>query len=92
MQTVWTGYDLNIYRTTPVAAFALSFSIRKELKKKKVSEIDSTLISLFHVQIQEPASSSTTTKAFVFLANFADIYHHKIFKTRNDDDLSIYID
>ena len=67
MQTVWTGYDLNIYRTTPVAAFALSFSIRKELKKKKVSEIDSTLISLFHVQIQEPASSSTTTKAFVFL-------------------------
>ena len=76
-----------------MAAFALSFSIRKELKKKKkVSEIDSTLISLFHVQIQEPASSSTTTKAFVFLANFADIYHHKIFKTRNDDDLSIYID
>ena len=51
-----------------MAAFALSFSIRKELKKKKkVSEIDSTLISLFHVQIQEPASSSTTTKAFVFL-------------------------
>ena len=35
MQTVWTGYDLNIYRTTPVAAFALSFSIRKELKKKE---------------------------------------------------------
>ena len=40
------------YRTTPVAAFALSFSIRKEFKKKKVSEeVAFALINLFHVQI-----------------------------------------
>ena len=49
------------YRTTPVAAFELCFSIRKEFLKKKVSgEIAFELISLFHVQIQEPTSRSTT--------------------------------
>ena len=36
-----TFYRLLFYRTTPVAAFELSFSIRKEFKKKKASgEID----------------------------------------------------
>ena len=34
---------------TLVAAFALSFSIRKELQKKLSGEIAFALISLFHV-------------------------------------------
>ena len=62
----------------------MKFSIREELLKKKVSgEIAFALISLFHVQIQEPASWSTTTRAFVFFAKFAKLYYHKIFETIN---------
>ena len=38
------------------------------------------LISLFQVQIQEPTSRSTTTRAFVFLAKFAEFYYHKAFE------------
>ena len=64
------------YRTTPVAVF------ERTLKKKVSGEIAFALISLFHVQIQEPASRSTTTRAFVFLAKFAEFYYHKIFQTR----------
>ena len=46
-------------------------SIRKEFLKKKVNdEIVFGLISLLHVQIQEPASRSTTTRAFAFLVKF----------------------
>ena len=72
------------YRTTPVAAFELCFSIRKEFLKKKVSgEIAFELISLFHVQIQEPTSMSTTKTALVFLAKFAEYYYHKMFETRS---------
>ena len=52
-------------------------------KKKVIGEIAFALISLFHVQIQEPASRSTTTRAFVFLAKFAEFYYHKIFETRS---------
>ena len=44
-------------------------------------EIDFALIILFHVQIQEPASRSTTTRAFLFLAKFAEFYYHKTFET-----------
>ena len=52
------------YRTTAVAALDLYFSIRKNFLKKKVSgEIAFDLISLFHVQIQEPTRSSTITSA-----------------------------
>ena len=58
-------------------------SIRKEFLKKKVNdEIAFGLISLFHVQIQEPASRSTATREFIFLAKFAEFDYHKIFKTR----------
>ena len=40
--------------------------------KKKVSgEIAFALISLFNLQIQEPASKPTATRAFAFLAKFA---------------------
>ena len=67
-----------------MAAFKASFSIRKEFLKKKVSgEIAFALISLFHVQIPEPASRSTTTRAFVFLPKFAEFYYLKIFETRS---------
>ena len=60
------------------------FWYQKEFSKKKVSaEIAFDLISLFHVQIQEPTSRSTTTRAFVFLAKFAEFYYHKIFETRS---------
>ena len=46
----------------------------------KVSgEIAFDVISLIHVQIQEPTRRSTTTRAFVFPAKF---YYHKIFETR----------
>ena len=67
-----------------MAVFEICFSISKEFLKKKVSgEIALELISLFHVQIQEPTSRSTTTRAFVFLANFAEFYYREIFETRS---------
>ena len=67
-----------------MAALELSFTIRKEFLKKKVSgEIAFALVTLFHSQIQEPAGTSTTMRAFVFLAEFAEFYHHKIFETRS---------
>ena len=48
-----------------MAAFESSLVFEKNLKKKEVSgEIAFALISLFHVQLQEPASRSTTTRAF----------------------------
>ena len=46
---------------------------------KKVSgKIAFELISLFHVQIQELTSGSATTRAFVFLAKFAEFYYQNI--------------
>ena len=38
------------------------------------------LISLFHLQVPEPTSRSTTTRAHVFFAKFAEFYYHKIFE------------
>ena len=65
-----------------LAAFELSFSIRKKIKQKKTSrEIAFALISLFHMQIQKPQSKSTTMRVFVFLAKFAE-FNYKIFETR----------
>ena len=56
------------------------FQYQKEFLKKKTSgEIAFDLISLLHVQIQEPKRNATTTRAFVFAAKF---YYHKIFETR----------
>ena len=43
-------------------------------------EIAFELISLFHVQIQEPTSRSTTMTALVFLTKFPEFYYHKIFE------------
>ena len=36
---------------------------------------------MFQVQIQKPASRSTTVKAFVFLAEFAEFYYHNFTMT-----------
>ena len=59
------------YRTSSLSAFEVSFSIRKKFSKKKSNgEIAFALISLFHVQIQEPANRSTTMP---FLQNFQTI-------------------
>ena len=67
-----------------MAAFELIFSIIKELKKKKVGgETAFPLISLFYVPIQEPASRSRTTAAFVFLVKFAEFYNHKMFERKS---------
>ena len=64
-------------------------SVRKEFLKKKVNdEIAFGLISLFHVQIQEPASRSTATKAFAFLVKFIIAKHLK----QEVDDLSVRVD
>ena len=66
-----------------VTAVELSFSIRKEFLKKKVSgEIAFALICLIHEQIQFPARSNATIP-FVFLAKFAEFYYHKRFQTRS---------
>ena len=60
-----------------------NFSIRREFYKEKVNkEIAFALIKLFQVQIQDPASMSTTTRALSFLAKFAEIYKQKMFDTR----------
>ena len=76
------------YRITPVAAFEVSFSIRKELKKKKDNgKVAFPLVSLFHIQIQEPASKSSTMRTFVFLVKFAEFYYHKIFDARSQWEL-----
>ena len=54
-------------------------------------EIAFDLIGLFHVQIREPTSRSTTTRAFVFLAKFAEFYYHKYLKQEVDEDLSVCV-
>ena len=51
------------------------------LKKEVIGKIAFELISLFDAQIQQPTSRSTTTRAFVFLANFAEFYYYKILGT-----------
>ena len=63
---------------------------QKEFVKKKVSgEIAFDLISLFHVQIQEPTRSSTTMRAFAFPSKFINI---KYLKQEVDDNLSICVE
>ena len=70
-----------------------NYILVSEFKKKKVcGEIAFDLISLFHVQIQQPTSRSTTTRAFAFLAKFAGFYYHKILKQEVDDELSVCLD
>ena len=56
--------------------------VSERILKKESGEIAFDLISLSHVQIQEPARSATT-RAFVFLPKFTEFYNHKIFEARS---------
>ena len=87
------SYRNNFFNgTTPVDAFELCFSIRKEFLKKKINgEIAYELISLFPVQMQEPTSRSTTTRAFVFLQNLLNFIIPKYLKQVHDN-LSVFVD
>ena len=61
---VLKGLGTAFFRTISVVAFQLSYSIREEFLKKKVSgEIAFALINLFQAQIQEPANRSTRTRS-----------------------------
>ena len=60
-----------------------------ELIKTVNGEIAFALISLFHVQIQDPASRSLTRRAFIFLARFI---FKKYLKQKVYDDLSVSVD
>ena len=53
------------------------------------NQIAFALVNLFHVKIQEPASRSTTTRAFVFLAKFTIT---KYLKQEVDDNLRVCVD
>ena len=63
-----------------MVAFELCFSV---LEKNISGEIAFVSISLFQLQIKEPAIRSTTMRAFVFLGKFVELYYHKIFETRS---------
>ena len=85
--------DSFLYRTTLVAAFEVSFSITKEFLKKKVNvKLAFALISLFRVQIQDFASRSSTTRAFVFLSKFAEFIIIKYLTQEVDGNLSVCVD
>ena len=56
-------------------------------KKKVIGEIAFALISLFHVQIQEPGSWS-----FFFLGKFAEFFYITKYLKKVDDYLSICMD
>ena len=53
------------------------------------NQIAFALVNLFHVKIQEPATRSTTTRAFVFLAKFTIT---KYLKQEVDDNLRVCVD
>ena len=66
-----------------MAVFNYVLASERILQNKVSGEIAFDLISFFQVQLQEPTSRSTTTRAFNFLAKFAEFYYHKIFETRS---------
>ena len=79
--------DSFFYRTTPVAAFEVSFSQRKEFQKKKIVErLPLVFISLFYIQIQKPASR---LQHLPFLKNLLDFIITKYLKQEVADDLNI---
>ena len=41
---------------------------------------------------KQPKSRSTTTRAFAFLAKFAEFYYHETLKQEVDDKLSVCVD
>ena len=42
--------------------------------------------------MQEPARTSSTARAFVFLAKFVEFYYLKIFEKEVNNDLSVCVD
>ena len=80
--------DSFFYRTTPVAAFEVSFSQRKEFQKKKkiVERLPLVFISLFYIQIQKPASR---LQHLPFLKNLLNFIITKYLKQEVADDLNI---
>ena len=80
--------DSFFYRTTPVAAFEVSFSQKKEFKKKKkiVERLPLVFISLFYIQIQKPASR---LQHLPFLKNLLNFIITKYLKQEVADDLNI---
>ena len=74
-----------------MAAFELSFDIRKEFFTNVCGEIAFALISLFHVQ--ESASRSTTTREHLFfLQSLLHFIITKYLKQEVDHELSIWVD
>ena len=63
-----------------MAAFEVTFNIRKELKKRKFMERSNR------------SNRSTTTRAFVFLAKFAEFMITKYLKHKVDGNLSVCVD
>ena len=65
----------------------------RNFKKRKISgEIAFALINFLLVQIQEPASRSTTTEHLSFLQNLLNFIIIKYLKQEADDDLRICVD
>ena len=65
--------------------------MRKNFEKRTL-EFAFDLISLFHVQIQEPASRSTTQENLSFLQNLLNFIITKYLEQKVDDDLSVCVD
>ena len=73
--------DSFFYRTTPVAAFEVSFSQRKEFQKKKNS--GETAFGFHQLVLYTNTKACKQVAAFAFLEKFAEFYYHKIFETRS---------
>ena len=79
-----TLYGRLVYRTTPVAAFELSFSIRKEFKKKKSSgEIDCLCINWLVSCTNTRTCKQVNYHGRIYLSFIFEFCYHKIFKARS---------
>ena len=79
-----TFYGQLFYRTTPVVAFGLSFSIRKEFKKKKASgKIDCLCFNWLVSCTTTRACKQVNYHESIYLSFIFEFYYHKIFKTRS---------
>ena len=74
-----------------MAAFELSFRIQN-FKEKVSGEITFALISLFHVQMQEPKAGRLPQEHLSFLQNLLNFIITKYLKQEVDDDLSVCMD
>ena len=77
-------YGRLFYRTTPVAAFELSFSIRKEFKKKKASrEIDCLCFNWLVSCTNTRTCKQVNYHESIYLSLIFEFYYHRTFKTRS---------